>query len=267
MISVRGGMGLGDAIYVQAVARHLVGQGHRVEACTAWPDVFRPLGDKVVCSPFRRKPIDRLAHYASRRGAPGTTQFEDVCINAGIGKVADLRLDWEPVGGELPARLHSAGKPVIVVQMPRAPFGRSDGYGLEFLPDCRTIQRAIDMLAGRALLVQIGKGEPLFRFAGIDVDLANLTSVCDVLDVASAADGFLGYCSFMVPLAEALSKPALLVWSRKGLASRHEVVRQMTPQKILHRASSRFVMDDCPDAQLSEAVDALCDQIRSPLAA
>jgi hypothetical protein len=70
--------------------------------------------------------------------------------------------------------------------------------------------------------------------------------VRDLLDVASVADGFLGYCSFMVPLAESFSKPALFVWSHRGLRAPQAYVRQITPQKILHRDTSHFVMDDWP---------------------
>jgi hypothetical protein len=266
MISIRCGAGLGDAIYLQSVARHLVERGHKVEACCDWPDVFLPLGGKVTVSPFRRKPIDRLAHYSQRRAIAGTTQFEDCCIQAGIREAVDLRLDWQPVNVDLLSRLRASDKPVIVVQMPRAPFGRTDGYGMEFLPNCRRIQDAIERLCGRAFLVQIGNGERQFRFDGIDLDLADRTSVSDVIDVGYAADGFLGYCSFIVPLAESFSKPALLVWSRKGLNSRHDVVRTMKPTKILHRPSSRWVMDDCSDDELTGAVNALCDAIRVPAA-
>ena len=81
---------------------------------------------------------------------------------------------------------------------------------------------AIDALKGMAFLIQIGSGEPLFRFTGIDLDLTDQTSVCDVLDLASVADALLGYCSFFVPLAESFRKPALLVWSRAGLKSPQE---------------------------------------------
>ena len=266
MISIRCGAGLGDAIYLQSVARHLVERGEDVEACSDWPDVFLPLAGKVRVSPFRRKPIGRLAHYSQRRALAGTTQFEDCCIQAGIRDPVDLRLDWQPLNGDLVAQMRAAGRPVVAVQMPRAPFGRSDGFGVEFLPDCRRIQDAIDRLRGRVYLVQIGKGKRQFHFEGIDLDLADRTSVSDVLDVGYAADGFLGYCSFIVPLAESFSKPALLVWSRRGLRSPHEVVRQMTPQKILHRSSSKWVMDDCSDVELSGAVNALCDAIRVPAA-
>lgn len=267
MLSIRGGAGIGDAIYLQSVARHFVEQGHTVEACCNWPDVFLPLSGKAVVSPFRRKPIDRLAHYAQRRGAVGTTQFEDCCIQAGIGEKVDLRIDWSPVNPGLIEMLRSHGKPIIVVQMPRAPFGRTDGFGKEFLPDCTRIQEAIDRLRGRAFLVQIGKGAPTFRLGGIDLDLADKTSVADIIDIGYAADGFLGYCSFIVPLAESFSKPALLVWSRRGLKSSHEVVRQMTAKKILHRPSSKWVMDDCSTIELERVVHALCDSIRVPAAA
>ena len=86
MRSIRGGMGLGDALYVQAVARHITATGERLLVCTAWPDVFKPLGDKVEFAPFRRQRIDVLAHYSTRKALP-TKQFDDVCA-AAHGKLA-----------------------------------------------------------------------------------------------------------------------------------------------------------------------------------
>jgi len=257
-------MGLGDSLYLQSVVGYFVGKGYRVEVCSAWPDVFLPLAGKVVVSPFRRRRIDRLAHYTSRKSISGTTQFQDCCINAGISEPVALRLNWKVRNLGLVDLLRRAGRPIILVQLPRAPMGRSDGFGAEVLPDCRAIQCAIDTIGGRALVVQIGCGEPLYRFTGVDVDLANRTSVSDVIDLAASAHGLLGYCSFIVPLAESLGKPALLVWSRRGLNSEHDFVRAITPRKVLHLASSRFVIDDCSQQEISEAVDALCEQIAGP---
>jgi hypothetical protein len=267
MISIRGGAGIGDALYLQSVARHFVEKGEAIEACCDWPDVFRPLAGKVKVSPFRRKPIDRLAHYSARRAIAGTTQFEDCCIQAGIRDRVDLRLDWQIVNVGLVEMLRATGKPIVVVQLPRAPFGRTDGFGKELLPDCRRIQDAIDRLSGRAFLVQVGKGAPWFQFEGIDLDLVDRTSVAEMIDIGLAADAFLGYVSFIVPLAESFSKPALLVWSRAGLNSRHEVIRTIQPQKILHGPLSRWVMDDCSSEHLRNAVDALCDEIGRKVAA
>lgn len=245
-------MGLGDSLYLQSVARHLVKRGEQLEVCSEWPDVFKPLGVKV--SPFSRMNIQILAHYSMRKGHLGTTQFEDCCLQAGIREPVELKLDWQPKNFTLIAQLRKSWKQILVVQLPRAPMGRTDGFGRELLPDCRVIQSAIDRLKDRAFVVQVGHGDPLYRFKGIDLDLANQTSVSDLLDVAYAADGFLGYCSFLVPLAESFSKPAVLVWSRKGLVSRQPFISRIRPEKVLHRKSSRWLVDDEP-GKLDEVLD------------
>lgn len=261
MKSIRGGMGIGDAIYLAAVVRHLVARGQRLEVCTAWPEVFAAYADRIKLSPFRRSPIDVLAHYSRRRNWR-TRQFEDVCIQAGIQEPVDLRLDWTVTDEGFVRRLLEPGLPVVLVQMPRAPMGRTDGIGHELLPDCRRIQEAIDRLRGRALIVQIGSGRPLFNFSGIDVDLRDQTSISQLIDAASVASGMLGYVSFIVPLAEALLKPALLIWSRRGLRSSTGFVRLITPAKILERPSSLHVVDNCPPAELEAAVERFYDAIR-----
>lgn len=244
-------MGLGDAIYVQAVARHLVMRGERLKVCTAWPDVFRPLGDMVTFAPFTRQGIDILAHYSIRKPQQ-TTQFQDVCLQAGIQEPVELRLDWKPT-----TSIYFPRRPVICVQLPRTPMNRTDGFGKELLPDCRVIQRMIDEIQGRALIVQIGSGEPLFKFSGIDINLSNRTTVCELIDVALAADAFIGYVSFILPLAESLGKPVLLVWSARGLKCGTTYVRQITPEKLLHSKSSRYVLDTAPEQEVRDAVNAL----------
>lgn len=252
-------MGIGDALYVQAVARHLVKKGQRLKVCTAWPDVFRPLNGSIETAPFTRAGIDILAHYSARKPRPDTDQFEDVCQTAGIREPVEFKIDWQITDEALVERLRrrASGRRIILVQLPRVPMGRTDGFGKELLPDCTVIQRAIDLIGNRAMVVQIGSGKALHRFDGIEVDLANETTVCQLIDVASVADGFLGYVSFIVPLAESLGKPALLVWSRRGLNCGTPYVRQITPKKVLHCESSRHVVDDCTSRELSEAVEVL----------
>lgn len=263
MRSIRGGMGIGDAIYLAAVVRHLVARGERLEVCTAWPDIFTAYREHIQLSPFRRSPVDVLAHY-SRRRSWRTRQFQDVCIQAGLSEPVDLLLDWTVQDPVLTGRLLADGRPIVCVQLPRAPMGRTDGVGHELLPDCRRIQQVIDQLRGRVLVVQIGAGRPLYKFSGIDVDLRDETTVSQLFDVASVASGFLGYVSYVVPMAEALLKPSLLVWSRLGLRSSTGFVRQITPEKILERASSLHVVDNCAPDQLSEMTERFFDALRLP---
>lgn len=259
-LAIRGGSGLGDALYVQAISRHLVGQGRELEVCTRWPQVFAPLEPSVTYSDFRRLNIDVLATYSLRRKIRDTDQFQDCCIQAGIEDPVELKLDWKPKHSALIDLLRGQRKPVIAVQLPRLPMDRKDGFGEDLLPDCRVIQKGIDRLNGDAFIVQIGAGEPLHRFDGIDLDLANKTTVPDLIDVASVVGGFLGYVSFIVPLAESLSKPSLLIWSRRGMNSHQPLVRRLVPKKVLHKPTSRAVIDDCSGSELNEAVDALLDQ-------
>jgi hypothetical protein len=252
---IRSGRGLGDALYLQGVARHLVGRGYKLTACCDYPDLFLPLKDSVSVEPFTRNHIDILAHYSLRKVFKDTTQFRDCCLQAGIVEKVDLKLDWQPRDLELIASLKS-DKPVVVVQMPRAPMNRTDGFGMELLPDCRAIQKVINALKDRCTLVQIGSGRALYTFKGIDIDLSNKTSVSDVLDVAYAADGFIGYCSFIVPLAESFDKPGLFVWSERGLRAKHPYVNSITPRKILEKPTSKYLIDDCSDSEILEAASA-----------
>ena len=214
------------------MARHLVKRGERLRVHTAWPEVFRPLGKSIELAPFRRLGVDVLAHYSLRK-AKATKQFEDCCIQAGIKGVVELKIDWTPTNQVLIQSLKAYARPLLVVQVPRQPMGRTDGFGAELLPRCEVIQSLIDRCRETHTVVQVGAGEALFRFTGIDVDLVNETTVSELIDVASVADRFLGYCSYLVPLAESFGRPALFVWSRRGLNAKHLYVRRITPEKVL----------------------------------
>lgn len=253
-MAIRGGNGLGDAIYVQSIARHLLKKGNAVEVCTRWPDVFSQLDGAVRTSPFRRDRITHLAHYTARKGMAGTSQFQDCCYQAGIHEPVQLCLGWRITEPDLAARVRGDGlRPVIGVSVPRTPMGRTDGFGKEVLPDCRVIQKVIDAMGHRARFVQVGGGHPLFRFGGIDLDLVNKTTVPQLFDVASACDGFLGYCSFLVPLAEALDRPSLWIWSRRGLTCSTAYVRRIAPQKVLHSVKSQHIVDDATQKNIEAA--------------
>ena len=246
---------MGDSVYLQSVVRHLIERDKTgFEVASDWPDVFIPLGDKVKVIPFTRDRIDILAHYASRK-AYDSTQFRDCCINAGIAGLVELKLDWpKPEGPKIDA-MREDGKPVVVVGLPRAPMGRTDGFALEVLPDCRVIQKLIDKLGHDVTFVQVGAGKSLFDFRGLEFDFANRTTVKELIDIVAAADAVIGYCSFLLALAESLAKPAIMVWARAGLNSRQFYVRRIAPHKIIEHASTRFIIDDCGEYEVERVLD------------
>lgn len=262
MRSIRCGKGLGDSVYLQSVVRHIIKRDRQpLKVASDWPDVFLPLQGSVKVIPFTRNKIDITAHYITRKGFAETTVFRDCCINAGIKEQVELRLDWPPASGVLIERITASGKPVVCVQLPRAPMGRTDGFGNDLLPDCRRIQQIIDALKPHATLVQIGAGKPLFEFSGIDIDLANQTTVREMLDVASVSSGFVGYCSFILPIAESLHKPCLMVWSRRGLESKELFIRRVTPRKMIEHSSTQYIIDDCGEYEMGEALEAFLARI------
>lgn len=265
-IVLRGGSGLGDSLYVQSVARHLIQtRGLRLRVNSNWPDVFRPLGEACQVVPFDRK-ATLVAHYSARKQERGTTQFQDCCISAGLREPVELRLDWKMVRPEWATDLtrHAGRRPIIVVQLPRQPMNRPDGFGKELLPQREALQAAVHQLKAQdAFLVQVGAGKPVYELDYIDLNLANCTTVTDLIDIALSCDGFLGYVSFIVPLAESLAKPLLCVWSQAGLKAPNRFISSITPRKILQYRSSRAVIDNQPEQERSAAVDAFLEQVRS----
>lgn len=256
MKRIRGGRGLGDALYVRAVAEAYIRKGEQVSVCSDYADVF--IGSGATVEPFCRNRVEVVAHYVGRKHISGTNQWEDVCISAGVIGAA-LSFKWEVRNRVLVDYLKAAanGKPIIMVNGGRPPMNRTDGFGDEMLPNRAAFDAALDALDG-CFTVEVGKGAELYPLRA-DVDLADRTSVSDLLDIAWIAQGLVGQCSFMIPLAEAFDKPLLVVWATKGLKSREQFIRLCTPQKILSKASSRHVMDDWSTDRIQEvARDALC---------
>jgi len=254
MKRIRGGSGIGDAIYVRAVAEHFLRAGERVTVCSDHPDVFA--GMDVTVEPFRRIHIDVLAHYTTRKRYPDTTQWADVCISAGI-PVEPLSIAWARRSDALVRELRSmaAGRPVVLVHGGRTPMGRTDGFGAELLPE----RRAFDLVLREfsdCFTVRIGKGKSLYPLA-VSLDLTDRTSIQDLFDLAQDCDGVIGQCSYAVPLAEAFDKPLMAVWSAKGMREgRSAYIRQIVPQKILSKESSMFVIDNWSDEQIRDEVRA-----------
>ena len=246
MKRIRGGSGLGDSLYVQSVARHLVKKGIQLEVCTSWPDVFLPLD--VQIAPFSRANIDYLAHY-SKRKEENTTQFEDCCIESKLDpNDVEYRLDWRD-------RDPGIQKPYVLVNTPRTPMDRKDTFGAELFPDCRIIDEVLDQLG--MYVVQAGAGEKKYNLRRVDKDLHGETTVKQLFDLAKHAEVIVGQVSFIIPLAESFDKKLMVIWSSKGLQSSERYVARIIPRKILYKSTSRFVMDDWGLDSIREETSAL----------
>ncbi len=170
-----------------------------------------------------------------------------------------LRFDWvvknQPLIDQIRAK--AEGRKIVVVHGGRAPMARTDGFGHELLPKKAAFDTVLDALSG-SFLMRIGKGSDIYSLRS-DLDLSGTTSVSDLLDIAWICDGIIGQCSFVVPLAECFDKPLLAVWAAHGMeATRHEYVRTITPQKILSKPTSRYIVDDWSVEKIQESAHAFC---------
>jgi hypothetical protein len=252
--TIRAGRGLGDAIYLQSVVRHLAQKEQNLTVCTDWQDVFLPLRDKVKFLPFTRQNIRIIAHYSARKSFKDTTQFKDCCVQAGINEPVELKIDWVQINKELIESIKT-DKPLLVVALPRAPMGRNDRFAIDLLPKKDIYQMAVDILKEKYTILQIGAGKPIYNLENIDIDLTDKTSVTDLFDIASVADGFLGYCSYIIPLAESFNKKGLYIWANKGLRSAEQYINTITPQKILEHSNSKYFIDNWDEPKIRQIID------------
>lgn len=250
MERIRGGRGLGDALYLRPIAEHFIRSGTSVSVLSDYGDVF--IGSGAGVEPFSRtNGASIVAHYVQGKENPDTTQWQDVCKSARVG-VLPLRFGWTVRNTELVEDLKAkaAGRPLVIVHGGREPMDRKDGFGLELLPTKAAFDAALEAL-GDCYTVQIGKATQIYPLP-VDVDLNGSTSVSDLLDIASICDGIVAQCSFAVPLAEVFDKPLLAIWSARAQRSPTPFIRATTPKKVLSGPRDSYVIDSWPKRAIQE---------------
>lgn len=258
MIRIRSGAGLGDSLYLRPLAERLVRE-HEVIALSDYPDVF--LGSAARVEPFTRSLPCIAAHYTHAMEQQDRTQYDDMVLTAGLRDVP-LHFAWGVRDPRLVAELRerAAGRPIVLVHGGCVAMQRKDGFSADMLPERGAFVDALAALHD-CYRVGIGKAERLYDLP-LDEDLHGKTAIADLLDIAWACDGILAQCSFCVPLAEVFDKPLLAVWAAKGLVSSNPYIRNVTPRKVLSKASSTFMLDDWGPERIAAAARGLTDAQR-----
>lgn len=243
MRAIRCASGLGDSVYLRAIADHFARAGERITALSNYPEIFA--GSPCLVEPFRRENVQIVAHYVTGKANASTNQWQDVCLAAGVAHPVPFEFDWTVANRELMdgVRERAAGRQVVLVQGGRTPMARTDGFGKELLPDRQAFEATLEPLRADCYLVAVGKAEPIYRLP-VDEDLTGKTSVADLLDLFKTCDGAVAQVGYAVPMAEAFDRPLLVVWADSGVKSREPYVARITPSKIFAKPTSTFVMDD-----------------------
>lgn len=246
---IRSGYGLGDNIYLQSVARYYFEQGLRPVICTDYPDVFFPLRQYApVIEKFSKKNATAV-HYTRGKKNKRTNQFQDCCDSVGIPHIV-LNLGWEITDKALVANVRAAakGKPVMIVQMPRPPMDRTDGFGSELAPDYAKMDEILkEAVAAGWFTVQIGKGKPSYELQHLCLAMQNRTTIRQLLDLICDCDAAIGQVSFLAPACQGMNKPVLLLFSQAGLDSREPFISCITPTKIKVKETDFCLLDSDPE--------------------
>lgn len=221
--------GLGDAIYLRALALHLLERGKVVTVFTRWPDVFADMPVKIEADRTGYEDIRHCAYCLHCRlpEVRVETMFGMACRQAGVSEPVALRLGWAP-RSRPPRRLKGR---LLVYQPPKVVNGVEQGL---LQPDRAAFRRYI---TSRTDCIRVKVGAELGEHGDMpaEVDLVDQTTIPELFDLASAADEFFGEPCALITIAQALDKPAVCMFSAKAKDAKQARVRNLTPARFFHK--------------------------------
>lgn len=236
MIHLNASKGLGDALYLRAVALHLLRRGELLTLYSKWPDAFADLAVTVLprseCE--GRDDLRNVLYSLSRDDPHGKSNFEAACEKAGIAEPVDLRLDWTVKNPDLIERIteQAAGRKIFVYQPLK--FARNNEQRL-LRPQREPYNRFI---ANHREHFRIRLGEPPYvdadRSAPCEMDLLGNSTIHDAFDIGTIGDLFFGESCFIPMLGEASGKRFAIMFTRQALKSDGRI-RNVTPARLFHR--------------------------------
>lgn len=239
MMELVASKGLGDALYMRAVALHCLRRGHDVSVFTGWPDVFSDL--PVHTKGLHQRTGDEDLRHAKpclhcRIGVVAHLDvFSMLCLQAGIVEPVEFRLDWRIRNIELVKRVRreAAGRPVLIFQPLKRAANLNDALAR---PDREAYA---DFVASRPEYFRVKIGHPgSVQGSGhppCDLDLVGKTSVHDAIDLGASCDAAFGESSFVVVMAEAMDKPFTCMFSSRAIRSGRRHIANLRPERTFHK--------------------------------
>lgn len=236
MIKLNGPKGLGDAIYLRALALHLLDRGETIDVRTRWPQVFADL-------PVTTRPADNIDDYDELKHMTACLycnvpqirmldKFRLACLQAGFDEAVELRMGWTIKNAVLieTVKTQAAGRPLMLYQ----PLKLSRGAEQEALRPRR--QAYSGYVNSRTDCFRVKTGHPnhvqMDPALDCEMDLIGKASISDVFDVAAASDAIFAEDSYLSILAQALDKPLVCMFSRRALDSRNARLCNSGPARM-----------------------------------
>lgn len=255
MIILESPKGLGDALYVRAIALYLQ-RFAEVRVRSLWPEVFSDMRIAVEMANNREWIEGRttevrhvVAGYHWRiRSLLAISHFSLACAVAGFeDDPIKLDLQWRSAASsDLLARIRNAaaGRPVLVYQSVKRCY---DAEQRDLHPRREAFNRLLQHHAPTHFRVRLGHANSVDNDpeAPRELDLFGETSVREALNVVSAADLVLAASpSYMTIAAEGMNRKLIALFSARARTSRFIRAQNWTPERALHTPTATVLYDD-----------------------
>lgn len=239
--------GLGDAIYLRALALHCLNAGERVEVCTRWPEVFAGLPVKIR-SADRFDDYDALSHMVACLHCQvphirKIDKFRLACLQAGIAEPVELKLNWAVRNRPLVETIteKAAGKPILLFQPLKLAHNEEQKL---MQPNAAAYSGFINSKA-EFFRVKVGDAACVEKSQlDCDLDLIGKASISDVFDIATATDVIFGEMSYLPILAQAMDRKFTAMFSRRGIDSKNKRASGVTPERLIQKPHLATVLFD-----------------------
>jgi hypothetical protein len=234
-----GPRGLGDALLVRAVALEWLARGEQVTVYTLWPMIFEDLPITIKGQPERTGDED-ISHciacfHCRRPEVVPLDMFTRICHQAGLFEPVELRIDWKPTNAKIRDRVlrKANGRKVLIYQPPKIATG---GEQALYNPPADVFHRWLEE-RGDYYRIKVGHKSAAHELphAPCELNLFNLTTIKDVLDLATVGDLFFSQVCYLPTLAECLDKPSVTMFTRRQLEAKAARVRNLNPETFLHK--------------------------------
>lgn len=248
MINLVAPKGLGDAIYLRAVAEHLLSQGKQLKLWTRWRDIFSDLPvdiatDKEMADLENKK--DKPEHHKLNAVTAclhcrvpyimGLDKFTLACLQAGIEEPIELKINWHTADYNLISTIKEKanGKPIMVYQPLRK--GRT--------PDdevMRPKQEAFTAFINSKtdyFKIKLGHFDYLndSRNLACDLNFIDKTTPAEALDIVSIADLVVGENCYLPIVAQAMDRKFVLMMARAAAQSERPKVHGVLPHRMVQK--------------------------------
>ncbi len=198
-MNVRCQLGLGDAVYAFPIVKELAKKSH-VKVLTKYPEVFKDLSNMSCVDE-----MDSYDIYLKYTREPGLNQYDEMCRRARIRPAFKFTYKSDNVES---MKALGQGKSICVVKEPCAAHMNKQKGNFSASPKVGEFQEWINLNASKYHYISVGKSEVFKkRLSGIDLDLNDVLTVSQLLQLCVAADAFATQIGHLVPIAQGLGKP------------------------------------------------------------